>query len=267
MLGLKFFGMTVNYGFLDRSNILLAVLVAILLHRSFLFFFYRASPNLNIVDLPCLVKLKSLSVSLKQIFIVSHNTVVVEISILPLKLGDFLFANLLDAANSKNSQNFPRALLFLDVKPFQNIVDLTQLVGLDLFLLELSFTVFIFFRLLLFPVIELSFAVAVEILLCFFHRLFYVFYLSHLFVQLAFDLLEDSYAFFTNGTLFLDFLENSFQFVAKVNQVLVNLSDLVEGDNLLSVVSDGHDETKSVALVKQSLYFVPVTVKIEHFRE
>ena len=47
----------------------------------------------------------------------------------------------------------------------------------------------------------------------------------------------------------------------------MDLSDLVEGDNLLSVVSDGHDETKSVALVKQSLYFVPVTVKIEHFRE
>jgi len=181
---------------------------------------------------------------------------------LSLKLGDFLFADLLDATNSKNSQNFPRALLFLDVKSFQNIVDLTQLIGLDLFLLELSFTVFIFFRLLLFPVIELSFAVAVEILLCFFHRLFYVFYLSHLFVQLAFDLFEDSNAFFTNGTLFLHFLENSFEFVAKVNQVFVDLSDLVECDNLLSVVSDGHDETKSVTLVKQSLDFIPVTIEI-----
>lgn len=249
MLSLKFFGVTVDDGFLDRGNVLLTVFVAILLHCDLLLFLDGASPNLNIINLLCLVELKSLSIFLKQIFVVCHNSVVVKISFLSLKLLDFIFANLLDTADCKNSQNFPCAFLFLDIKSFQNIVDLTQLVGLDFFLLELSLAVFVLLRFLQLPVIELSLSIAVEILLCLFHRLFYILNLSHLFVQLAFDLLEDSDAFFSNSTFFLNFLENSSKFAAEVDQALVDLSDLVESNSLVSVVSDGHYEAKSVAFV------------------
>jgi hypothetical protein len=47
----------------------------------------------------------------------------------------------------------------------------------------------------------------------------------------------------------LNFLENSSKFAAEVDQALVDLSDLVESNSLVSVISDGHYEAKSVAFV------------------
>jgi hypothetical protein len=47
----------------------------------------------------------------------------------------------------------------------------------------------------------------------------------------------------------------------------MDLGHLVKGDGLLSVVSDGHDETKSVAFIQEALDLVPFAVEVQHFRQ
>jgi len=239
----------VDNGFLDRCDVLLAILVAVLLHGGLLFFFDGTRPDLNIVDFLGLVEFKGLSVFLQQVFVVGHNAVVVEITFLSLKVLDSFLSDQLDAANRELSKDFPGALLLLDVKSFQNIVDLTELVGLDFFLFELALAVIFLLRLLVLPVIKLSIAITVQIVLRLPHRLPNILDLPHFIVQLALDLLEDPDALLSDGALLLDFHEDILQFVAEVNQILMDLGHLVEGDGLLGVVGDGHDETESIALI------------------
>ena len=147
------------------------------------------------------------------------------------------------------------------------LIDLTNLVRFDLILLELDLTLFLLFEALVFPVLHLCLSITRQVLLSGRHRLFDVLDTAHFFIELTLDLLEDSYALTVRCVGLLDLGEDHTQLVAEVDEILVNLSNSIERDDLLTVVSDRHDEAKTVALVEEALDFVPVAEEVHHLAE
>ena len=141
---------------------------------------------------------------------------------------------------------------------------MTHVGRLLLVLRELGLLLLFFLELLISPVLKLSLAITVKVLLCVSHGLLDLLNSSHFFINLTLDFLEDSDSFLSRSARLLHFLEDSSQFVAKVDQVLVHLSDLVKCDDLLGMIGDGHDESETVAFVKETLNFVPVAKEAHH---
>ena len=177
---------------------------------------------------------------------------------------DSVFADLLNAADFELVEDFFGAFLLFALQSLQGFIDVTHVGRLLLVLREFGLLLLFLLELLIAPMLKLSLAITVKVLLGVSHSLLDILNSSHFFINLALDLLKDSYSFIVRCALLLNFLEDSSQFVAKVDQVLMNLSNLVECDDLLGVIGDGHDESKTVAFVQETLDFVPVAKEAHH---
>jgi len=256
--------MSVRDSFLDSFNLDLTMLSAISLHCGFFLFFDSSSPDLNIVDLLGLVELKCLSVALEQVGVVSHNALVVKLLVTHLEVLDSVLTDLLNATDFELVEDLFGAFLLLALQSLQGFIDLTHVGRLLLVLGELGLLLFFFLELLIAPMLKFSLAIAVEVLLSISHGLLDLLNSSHFFIDLALDLLEDSDSFLVRSALLLDFLEDSSQFVAKVDQVFMHLSNLVKCNDLLSVICDRHDKSKTIALVQKTFNLVPVAKETHH---
>ena len=178
-----------------------------------------------------------------------------------------VLANLLDTADAELSEDFDGTLLLLNLKSIECVIDHTHVVLLNLFSLELILAIVFLLELLISPMLHLSFTVHGQVLLCCLHGIFGILNFQHLVVELAPNLLKDADTLLVGCRQILHFLENTSQFVSEDNQVFVNLGDHVEGDDLLGVVSNGHNEIESIALIEEAFNLVPFTVEVEHLLE
>lgn len=144
------------------------------------------------------------------------------------KVLDSIFTDLLDAADSEFAKDLLCTLLLLFLQTLKSFVDLAHMGCFCLVLGELGLLVFLLLQFLVSPVLELSFAIAVKVLLGISHGLFDLLDSPHFLIDLTFNFLEDSDSFHVGGASVLHFLEDMSESVAKVDQILMDLSDLVE---------------------------------------
>ena len=266
LLGGKLLGVTILDGLLDAGDLLFTVLSTELLHGDLFLFLHSTSPNLNIVDLAGLVKLESVTISLQDNLVVSHDLLVIDL-FHSLKVLDSILADGLETTDAELSKDLLGALLHLDLQAVLSIVDLSHVSGLNLILLELVGTLLLLLHLLVFPVHHLRLSIFGEVLLGVSHSLFDFLDLAHLIVELTLYLLENSDSLSVRSAFRLNFLEDLSELVAEDDKVLVDLGNLVEGGDLLGVISDSDDEAESVALIEETLDLVPVSVEGEHLVE
>lgn len=154
--------------------------------------------------------------------------------------------------------------MLLLLQTSDGFIDATCLVGLVLISLKLALALSCLLGLLVLPMLEFSLTVASQVLLRSYHGILHVLDTAHFLIELTLYLFEDTDALTVLSLCLLHLGEDSAQFVAEAHEVLVDLGRLVESDDLLRVVSDGHDEAKSVALVEKPLNLVPVTIEVHH---
>ena len=266
LLGGKLLGVTILDGLLDAGDLLFTVLSTELLHGDLFLFLNGTSPNLDIVDLAGLVKLESVTISLQDNLVVSHDLLVIDL-FHSLKVLDSILADGLETTDAELSEDLLGTLLHLDLQAVLSIVDLSHVSGLNLILLELVGTLLLLLHLLVFPVHHLRLSIFGEVLLGVGHSLFDFLDLAHLIVELTLYLLENSDSLSVRSAFRLNFLEDLSELVAEDDKVLVDLGNLVEGGDLLGVISDSDDEAESVALIEETLDLVPVSVEGEHLVE
>lgn len=255
--------MTVLHGLLDLLELLLTVLGAVLFHLKFLFFFDGSRPNLHIVDLLGLGEFEGLAVLLQDVGVEGHDRFVIELLHGCLQVRDPVFADGLDSANTKLSQYLIRTLLLLLFKSVDRAVDITHVVVLDL----LGFKGGDAIGLLLGPqfldLSHLRLVVLLQLDLRLLDVILVLPFLLSFLIELGLDLTENTVAFVLWSVHILHLLEHIAEFVAEIDQVLVDLSHLIESNDLLGMVSNGHDERKSVALVEKAFNLVPFAISIE----
>ena len=256
--------MSVSDSFLNQIDLFLTVIFAVTFHRQFLFLLASTGPNLDIVCLSRLVHLEGITVFLEQFSVESHDLFVVNICIGSLEVLNSILSNRLNAANGKFVKYLACTLLLLLLQTSDRLVHITSLVGLVLVSLELALALIGLLDLLVLPVLDLCFAIASEVLLGRSHGLLDILDAAHFLIELSLDLLEDADAFVFRVLCLCNLSEDLAQLVTEVDEVLMDLSNLVEGDDLRRVIVDGHDQAESVALVEEALNLVPVAIEGHH---
>ena len=266
LLGGELLGVAILHGLLDLLEFLLAVLGAVLLHLEFLVFFDGARPNLHIVDLLGLGELERLAVLLQNVGVEGHDRFVIEFLHGVLKILDSVFADGLDAANAQLPEHLIRTLLLLLFESVERGIDLTHVVVLDLLCFEGGDAVGLLLRPQLLDLPNLRLVVLLQLDLRLLDVILVLPLQSSLLVKLGLDFSENTVAFIRWSVHILHLLEHVAELVAEIDQVLVDLSHLIECNDLLGVVSDGHNERQSVALVEKALNLVPlaITIEVEH---
>mmetsp|Transcript_6860 Transcript_6860/g.7923 ORF Transcript_6860/g.7923 Transcript_6860/m.7923 type:complete len:224 (-) Transcript_6860:457-1128(-) len=191
-LSLQLLGVAVSDCFLDLGDLFLTVLLAVLLHGEFFLLLSGASPDLDIVGLLGLVELEGLSIFLHHLRVEGHDALIVQVLVALLEQLDLVLADHAHTAHEELSQHISRSFLLLLLQAAELLIHQSQLVGLDLILLELDLALLFLFDFLVAPVLELGFAVASEVLLSGSHGFLDVLHATHFFIELALDLLEDA---------------------------------------------------------------------------
>ena len=204
------------------------MLLAILFHHLFLLLFDSPGPNLSIVDLLCLVKLELLALFLKNVRVEGHDRLIVELLLRVLQSFNPVSANLSNTFDRELPEHLFGAFLLFSLQTQQSIVDQFHVYVRLLTLNERKLLSLTLLGLLSHLLLKGRLDVLVDLLLLTNDLLPLIILIFLLLFDLGLDLGEDSASLILGSALVLHFLEHRAKLVAKVDQVFMHLSDLIE---------------------------------------
>lgn len=103
---MKFLGVLCTDRLLDVLHLLVAFLLAVLLHLKALLFSQSSCPDFDVVNLFIFVYLKCFLFSTQYILVESHDSVIVEVFFTSFKINNSVFANFFFATLGQFVKNF-----------------------------------------------------------------------------------------------------------------------------------------------------------------